>query len=68
MSSKNGFAASTPQILADLQKQARLSMSSTKNSEGLNLPPYLLPQPLKHLYGILCASERVFWYVKRKGK
>ena len=61
MSRKNEFAASSPEILTNLQKQARLSAASTKHSEGYNFTHYLpITQPLKRLYGPVCASERVF--------
>ena len=61
MSRKNEFAASSPEILTNLQKQARLSAASLKHSEGYNFTHYLLiTQPLKRLYGPVCASERVF--------
>ena len=61
MSRKNEFAASSPEILTNLQKQARLSAASVKHSEGNNFTHYLpITQPLKRLYGPVCASERVF--------
>lgn len=62
MSRKNEFAASSPEILTNLQKQARLSAASMKHSEGYNFTHYLpITQPFKRLYGPVCASERVFW-------
>jgi hypothetical protein len=41
MSRKNEFAASSPEILTNLQKQARLSAASLKHSEGYNFTHYL---------------------------
>ena len=63
MSRKNEFAASSPEILTNLQKQAGLSAASLKHCEGYNFTHYLLPitQPFKRLYGPVCASETVFW-------
>ena len=61
MSRKNEFAASSPEILTNLQKKARLSAASWKHSESYNFTDYLpITQPLKRLYGPVCASKRVF--------
>ena len=61
MSRKNEFAASSPEILTNLQKQARLSAASLKHSEGYNFTHCLpITQPLKRLYGPVCAYEWVF--------
>ena len=61
MSRKNEFAASSPEILTSLHKKAKLSAASMKHSESYNFTHYLpITQPLKRLYGPVCASERVF--------